>query len=138
MRMRHRVILSTVITMIALPVLAAGQSLPYPTDAQTGRAVGANDPPELKKQLDTGEKVLLIDVREGRCTRKRRSPALSIFRSPEGPEGHPQGPDTRVHVRDGEAELAGCEAGRGPRLQDGRFLRSELEGAGLPTEPGKR
>jgi hypothetical protein len=36
-------------------------------------------------------------------------------------------------VRDWEAELAGCEAGRGPRLQDGRFLSDpKLEGAGLP------
>ena len=66
MSMRHRVILSTIIAVIALPVLAAGQSLPYPTDAQTGWAVGANKLPAqaLKQKLDAGEKVLLIDVRD--------------------------------------------------------------------------
>jgi hypothetical protein len=35
-------------------------------------------------------------------------------------------------VRDWEAELAGCEARRGPGIQDGRFLPNpKLEGAGL-------
>ena len=57
MRMRHHVILSTVITMIALPVLAAGQSLPYPTDAQTGRAVGANESPRRTEEaVDTARR----------------------------------------------------------------------------------
>jgi hypothetical protein len=76
MRRRHRVILSTVIAVIALPLLAAGQSMPYPTDAQTGRAVGANElaAQELKKQLDTGEKVLLIDVREASLYEKETIP----------------------------------------------------------------
>ena len=46
MSMRHRVILSTVIVMFALPVLATGQSLPYPSDAQTGWAVGAEGRPD--------------------------------------------------------------------------------------------
>jgi hypothetical protein len=66
MRMRHRSIVSIVVALIVLPVLAAGQSPPYPTDAQTGRAIGANEisAQELKKKLDTGEQVLLIDVRD--------------------------------------------------------------------------
>ena len=76
MRMRHRVILSTVVAMIALPVLAADQPLPFPTDAQTGRAVGAKEfsAQELKKQLDRGEKVLLIDVREASSYEKETIP----------------------------------------------------------------
>ena len=76
MSMRHRVILSTVIAMFALPVLAAGQSLPYPTDAQTGWAVGANKLPaqELKQKLDAGEEVLLIDVREAPLYEKETVP----------------------------------------------------------------
>ena len=66
MRMSHHVIWSTVIVMFALPVLATGQSLPYPKDPQTGWAVGANKLPAqaLKQKLDAGEKVLLIDVRD--------------------------------------------------------------------------
>ena len=40
MRIRHRMMLSIVIALCALPVLAAGQSPPYPTDPQTRRAVG--------------------------------------------------------------------------------------------------
>jgi rhodanese-related sulfurtransferase len=52
--------------MIALPALAADPPRPYPTDAQTGRAIGANevDAKELKKRLDAGEQVLLIEVRD--------------------------------------------------------------------------
>jgi hypothetical protein len=64
--MRHGVILSTIIAMIALPVLAAGQSLPYPTDAQTGKAVGAKEmaAAELQQKIDAGEQVLVIEVRD--------------------------------------------------------------------------
>src|SRR5712691_6102493 len=76
MSMRHRVILSTVIAMFALPVLAAGQALPYPTDAQTGWAVGANKlaAQALKQKLDAGEKVLLIDVRDEPLYKKETIP----------------------------------------------------------------
>ena len=76
MSMRHCVILSTVIVMFALPVLATGQSLPYPSDAQTGWAVGANKLPAqaLKQKLDAGEKVLLIDVREAPLYEKETIP----------------------------------------------------------------
>jgi hypothetical protein len=64
--MRQRVILSTVIALIGLPALTAGQSLPYPTDAQTGRAVGAKEmtAAELKQKIDAGEPVLVIEVRD--------------------------------------------------------------------------
>ena len=76
MEMRHCMILSAVIATIALPVLVASQSPPYPTDAQTGRAVGAKELPaqELKKQIDMGEKVLLIDVREASSYEKETIP----------------------------------------------------------------
>jgi 3-mercaptopyruvate sulfurtransferase SseA len=76
MKMRHRMILSIVIALGALPVVAAGQSLPYPTDPQTRRAVGANElaAQELKQKLDAGEKVLLIDVREAPSYEKETIP----------------------------------------------------------------
>jgi 3-mercaptopyruvate sulfurtransferase SseA len=59
-------LLSLIIALGALPVWAAGQSLPYPTDPQTRRAVGANAlaAQELKQKLDAGKQVLLIDVRD--------------------------------------------------------------------------
>jgi hypothetical protein len=74
--MRHRSIVSIVVAMIALPALAAEQSLPYPTDAQTGRAIGANEiaAQELKQKLDTGEPVLLIDVRDAALYEKETIP----------------------------------------------------------------
>ena len=76
MKMRHGVILSTVIALIALPVLAAGQSLPYPTDAQTGRAVGAKEmaAAELKQKIDAGEPVLVIEVRDASFYEKETIP----------------------------------------------------------------
>jgi 3-mercaptopyruvate sulfurtransferase SseA len=81
MRLRYRSFVSIVVAMIALPVLAAEQSLPYPTDAQTGRAIGAKEmaAQELKKQLDTGEQVLLIDVRDTPLYEKETIPgAINI------------------------------------------------------------
>lgn len=53
--MRTRLLSTLVaVVMIGAPVLGVGQSLPYPTDPQTGRAVGAN---EIAAQG------LLVDVR---------------------------------------------------------------------------
>jgi 3-mercaptopyruvate sulfurtransferase SseA len=53
-------------TLWAMPALAAQAQRPYPTDAQTRWALGAKLKPadELKKQLDAGNKMLIIDVRE--------------------------------------------------------------------------
>jgi 3-mercaptopyruvate sulfurtransferase SseA len=77
MRSRHRSTLLVAVAMIGLPVLAAGQALPYP--AGTGRAVGANEisAQELKKKLDTGEKVLLIDVRDAPLYEKETIPGAT-------------------------------------------------------------
>jgi Rhodanese-like domain len=76
MRMRHCSTVLVAVVMIGLPVLAAGQALPYPTDARTGRAVGANEMAahELKKKLDTGEKILLIEVRDASFYEKETIP----------------------------------------------------------------
>jgi hypothetical protein len=41
MKLRYRFFVSIVVAMMALPVLAGEQSLPYPRDPQTGRAIGA-------------------------------------------------------------------------------------------------
>ena len=64
------------VVMIGAPVLGAGQSLPYPTDPQTGRAIGAKEiaAQELKKKLDDGEQVLLIDVRDAALYEKETIP----------------------------------------------------------------
>jgi 3-mercaptopyruvate sulfurtransferase SseA len=75
--------LSTMIAvvMIAMPVNGAGQSLPFPTDATTGRAIGANEisAQELKKKLDSDERVLLIDVRDAALYEKETIPgAINI------------------------------------------------------------
>ena len=75
--------LSTLVAavLIGLPVLAAGQSLPYPTDPQTGRAIGANEvaAQDLKRKLDSGEKVLIIDVRDAALYEKETIPgAINI------------------------------------------------------------
>jgi adenylyltransferase/sulfurtransferase len=52
--------------MIALSVFAAERSLPYPRDPQTGKAMGAKEmtAAELKKKIDAGEQVLVIEVRD--------------------------------------------------------------------------
>jgi hypothetical protein len=68
-------------------------------------------------------------------TSRGRSSGRFTFRSPacRKPEGYPQGPDARVHLRDGAAELAGSEARGGPGIPDGRVLSDpKLERAGLP------
>ena len=81
MRTRHRWTLLVAVATIVLPVLAAGQGLPYPTDPRTNRAVGANEisAQELKKKLAAGEKILLIDVREASLYEKETMPgAINI------------------------------------------------------------
>ena len=83
MRMQRRWSVSLVVALVMLPALAVGQSppLPYPTDATTGRAIGASEMPaqELKKKLDSGEQVLIIDVREAALYEKETIPgAINI------------------------------------------------------------
>ena len=66
MRLRACLFVAIIVALIALPVLAADPSRPYPTDAQSGRAIGAKQmaAQELKQKLDSGEPVLLIEVRD--------------------------------------------------------------------------
>ena len=66
MRLRACLFVAILAALIALPVLAADPSRPYPTDAQSGRAIGAKQmaAQELKQKLDSGEPVLLIEVRD--------------------------------------------------------------------------
>ena len=98
MRLRYRSFVSIVVTMMALPVLAAEPSLPYP-------------------------------LREGDDPRGH---SYSVRQPPGGSEGYPQGPNARVHVRQRDTELAGCEARGGPGIQSGLFLSDrKLEGGGL-------
>jgi hypothetical protein len=80
--------------------------------------------------------VLLIDVREASWYEQETIPGaihMPFASLQEVLKGHPQEPNARVHERDRKAELAGCEAGGGPRRHDGRVLSDpKLEGAGLP------
>jgi hypothetical protein len=66
MRLRSRSFVSIVVALMALPVLAGEPSRPYPRAPQTGRAMGANEMPavELKQNIDAGEPVLVIVVRD--------------------------------------------------------------------------
>ena len=64
------------ITLIALSAFAAEQSLPYPADPKTNKAIGAKEMPaaELKKKIDAGEQVLVIEVRDVSSYEKERIP----------------------------------------------------------------
>jgi len=61
----------------------AQQQPRYPVDPQTKWAVGAKPKPadELKKQLDSGSTVLIIDVRPPANFEKKPFPAQSTFPS---------------------------------------------------------
>jgi 3-mercaptopyruvate sulfurtransferase SseA len=54
------------LTSWATPLFAAQAQSRFPTDPQTRWALGAKQKPadELKRQLDAGNKTLIIDVRE--------------------------------------------------------------------------
>jgi hypothetical protein len=65
-----------VIAMMALAVFAGELSLPYPADPETRKAIGAKEMPaaELKKKIDAGEQVLVIEVRDASSYEKERIP----------------------------------------------------------------
>ena len=54
------------IAIIALSVFAGEPSLPYAADPETKKAIGAKEmtAAELKKKIDAGEQVLVIEVRD--------------------------------------------------------------------------
>ena len=87
------------LTMMAVSlwgVFSFAQQQPrYPVDPQTKWAIGAKPKPadELKKQLDSGSTVIIIDVRP-----------------PANFEKDVQGHFHRLYLRDGRPKLAGCEA----------------------------
>jgi len=64
------------IALIALSAFAAEQSLPYPADPKTKKAIGAKEMPaaELKKKIDAGEQVLVLEVRDASFYEKERIP----------------------------------------------------------------
>jgi hypothetical protein len=55
-----------IIALIALSVFAGEPSLPYPADPETKKAMGAKEmtAAELKKKIDAGEQMLVIEVRD--------------------------------------------------------------------------
>ena len=75
------------LTMTAVSLWAvfsfAQQQPRYPLDPQTKWAIGAKPKPadELKKQLDSGSTVLIIDVRSSPALKKKLFPARSTFPS---------------------------------------------------------
>jgi 3-mercaptopyruvate sulfurtransferase SseA len=69
------------LTLAAMPSLAAQAQSRYPVDPQTNWALGAKQKPadELKRQLDAGNKTLIIDVREAAQFTKETLPgAINI------------------------------------------------------------
>jgi 3-mercaptopyruvate sulfurtransferase SseA len=64
------------IAVIALSVFAGEPSLPYPADPETRKAVGAKEmtAAELKKKIDAGEQVLVIEVRDTSAYEKETIP----------------------------------------------------------------
>jgi hypothetical protein len=64
------------IAMIALSVFAGEPSLPYPADPETKKAIGAKEmtAAELKKTIDAGEPVLVIEVRDASFYEKETIP----------------------------------------------------------------
>jgi hypothetical protein len=64
------------IAMIALSVFAGEPSLPYPADPETRKAMGAKEmtAAELKKKIDAGEPVLVIEVRDAPAYEKETIP----------------------------------------------------------------
>ena len=64
------------IAMITLSVFAGEPSLPYPADPDTRKAIGANEmtAAELKKKIDAGEPVLVIEVRDASAYEKETIP----------------------------------------------------------------
>jgi hypothetical protein len=83
-RLRYHALVAIIVALMALPVLAGEQSLPYPRDPQTGRAMGATEmaAAELKKKIDAGEPVLVIEVRDASFYEKETIPGPFISRSP--------------------------------------------------------
>jgi hypothetical protein len=64
------------IPLIALSVFAGEPSLPYPADPETKKAIGAKEmtAEELKKKIDAGEPVLVIEVRDASFYEKETIP----------------------------------------------------------------
>jgi Rhodanese-like domain len=64
------------IAMIALSVFAGEPSLPYPADPETRKAIGAKEmtAAELKKQIEAGEPILVIEVRDASAYEKETIP----------------------------------------------------------------
>jgi rhodanese-like protein len=100
MKLRSHVFVSIVIATIALPVLAAERSLPYPRDPQTGRAMGAQEMPatELKQKIDAGEPVLVIEVRDASFYEKETIPGAIHIPFAHLPEALKEIPKDRALV----------------------------------------
>jgi hypothetical protein len=100
MRLRSRAFVSMVVAMMALPVLAAERSLPYPRDPQTGRAMGATEMPaaELKQKIDAGEPVLVIEVRDAAAYEKETLPGAIHIPFAHLPEALQEIPKDRALV----------------------------------------
>ena len=88
------------IAMIALAVFAGEPSLPYPGDPETRKAIGAKEmtAAELKKKIDAGEQVLVIEVRDASVYEKERIPGAIHIPFADLPEALKEIPKDRTLV----------------------------------------
>jgi rhodanese-related sulfurtransferase len=136
--------LSIVIALCALPIWAAGQSLPYPTDPQTRRAVGAKEmtAAELKQKIDAGEPVLVIEVREASFYEKEAIPGAIHIPLADMPEALKDIPKDRTLVFTCGSGVRSSQAAKLAEDQGYKTaafcpIQSWKE-QGYPTEPGKK
>jgi rhodanese-like protein len=88
------------IAMIALSAFAAEPPLPYPADPETKKAIGAKEmtAAELKKKIDAGEPVLVIEVRDASFYEKERLPGAIHIPFADLPEALKEIPKDRTLV----------------------------------------
>jgi hypothetical protein len=88
------------IAMIALSVFAGEPSLPYPADPETKKAIGAKEmtAAALKKKLDAGEQVLVIEVRDASFYEKEAIPGAIHMPFADLPEALKEIPKDRTLV----------------------------------------
>jgi 3-mercaptopyruvate sulfurtransferase SseA len=88
------------IALIAFSAFAADQALPYPADPQTKKAIGAKEMSavELKKKIDAGEQVLVIEVRDASFYEKERIPGAIHIPFADLPEALKDIPKDRTLV----------------------------------------
>jgi rhodanese-related sulfurtransferase len=143
MKLRDGSFVSIIVALLTLPVLAADPSRPYPTDAQTGRAIGANQmaAQELKQKLDSGEPVMLIEVRDVSFYEKETIPGtihIPFARLQEAMKDIPKDRTLVFICGTGRQSSQAAKLAEDQGYKTAAFcpIQSWKE-QGYPTEPGK-